>query len=190
VNSHPSVPYAAINHHGVIGDRRTSALVAADGAIDWFSLLDYDGNVIFGCLLDAQKGGYWHLGPGIRRLGTQRYIEDTTSLTTTWELREGRLELTDAMAWPDDFLGQRTNRQLCLFPFCLCLPLLVSVSMAPHCWNLPAQASTSGLSAISSQQDSTKAIAAARLNATRRCWRTISRDVKKSDGVMGGAPSW
>ncbi len=104
--THPPVPYAAINHHGVIGDRRTSALVAADGTIDWFSLPDYDGNVIFGCLLDAQKGGYWHLGPGIRCLGTQRYVEDTTSLTTTWELREGRLELTDAMAWPE---GQRPS---------------------------------------------------------------------------------
>ncbi len=102
--SHPPVPYAAINRHGVIGDRRTAALVAADGTIDWFSLPDYDGNILFGCLLDAQKGGYWHLGPGIRRLGTQRYVEDTASLTTTWDLHEGRLELTDVMAWPE---GQR-----------------------------------------------------------------------------------
>jgi GH15 family glucan-1,4-alpha-glucosidase len=68
MHSHPPVPHAAINRHGVIGDRRTAALVAADGTIDWFSLLDYDGNVIFGCLLDAQKGGYWHLGPGIRHV--------------------------------------------------------------------------------------------------------------------------
>jgi len=102
VHSHPPVPYCAINRHGVIGDRRTAALVAADGTIDWFSLPDYYGNVIFGCLLDAQNGGYWHLGPGIRQLGVQRYLENTTSLTTTWELREGCLELTDVMAWPAD----------------------------------------------------------------------------------------
>lgn len=102
MHSHPPVPYAALKHHGVIGDRRTAALVAADGSIDWFSLPDYDGDIIFGCILDAQKGGYWHLGPGIRRLGVQRYIEDTTSLTTTWALREGVLELTDVMAWPAD----------------------------------------------------------------------------------------
>jgi len=102
MHSHPPIPYAAIKHHGVLGDRRTAALVAADGTIDWFALPDYDGNVIFGCLLDAQKGGYWHLGPGIRQLGVQRYVEDTTSLMTTWQLREGVLELTDVMAWPAD----------------------------------------------------------------------------------------
>jgi GH15 family glucan-1,4-alpha-glucosidase len=102
VHSHPPVPYSAIRHHGVIGDRRTAALVAADGTIDWFSLPDYDGNVIFGSLLDAQKGGYWHLGPNIRRLGTQSYVEDTATLVTAWDLRDGRLELIDSMAWPGD----------------------------------------------------------------------------------------
>lgn len=100
MNSHPPVPYAAINHHGVIGDRRTAALVAADGSIDWFSLPDYESNVIFGALLDAKKGGYWHLGPGIRSRGTQSYVEDTTSLRTVWDLHEGQLELLDVMAWP------------------------------------------------------------------------------------------
>ena len=102
MHSHPPVPYPAINRHGVIGDRRTAALVSADGTIDWFCLPDYDGNVIFGALLDAQKGGYWHLGPRVRTFGTQSYVEDTTSLVTTWELREGRLELTDVMPWPED----------------------------------------------------------------------------------------
>lgn len=102
MHSHPPVPYDAIRHHAVVGDRRTAALVAADGSIDWFPLPDYDGNVIFGAIMDAQKGGYWHLGPGIRQLGVQRYIADTTSVTTTWELREGVLELTDVMAWPAD----------------------------------------------------------------------------------------
>ncbi len=102
MHSHPPVPYAAIKHHGVIGDRRTAALVAADGSIDWFSLPDYDGNVIFGALLDAQKGGYWHFGPNIRQLGAQSYLEDTTTLKTIWDLREGQLELIDFMAWPSD----------------------------------------------------------------------------------------
>ncbi len=48
MDSHPPIPYPAINRHGVIGDRRTSALVSADGTIDWFSLPDYAGNAIFG----------------------------------------------------------------------------------------------------------------------------------------------
>lgn len=102
MNSHPPIPYPAINRHGVVGDRRTAALVSADGTIDWFCLPDYDGNVIFGALLDAKKGGYWSLGPPIRSYGAQAYVEDTTSLVTTWNLREGRLELTDVMPWPED----------------------------------------------------------------------------------------
>jgi hypothetical protein len=54
VHSHPRIPYAAIKHHGVIGDRRTAALVAADGTNDWFSLPDYDGDPIFGALSICQ----------------------------------------------------------------------------------------------------------------------------------------
>src|SRR6185437_14489011 len=100
MHSHPPVPYAAIKRHGVIGDRRTAALVAGDGTIDWLPLPDYDGNILFGALLDAQKGGYWHLGPAFRCFSTQSYIDDTTSLVTAWELRQGRLEVTDVMAWP------------------------------------------------------------------------------------------
>src|SRR5579871_5949376 len=98
MHSYPPIVYPAINHHGVIGDRRTAALVSAGGTIDWFSLPDYDGNVIFGALLDTKKGGYWHVGPPIRLHGTQSYIEDTTSLVTTWNLRTGQLELTDVMS--------------------------------------------------------------------------------------------
>lgn len=100
MHSHPPVPYAAIRHHGVIGDRRTAALVAADGTVDWLPVPDYDGDVIFGALLDAQKGGYWSLGPCLRNLGKQTYAEATTSVVTAWDLHEGRLELTDCMAWP------------------------------------------------------------------------------------------
>ncbi len=48
MHSHPPIPYAAIRHHGVVGDRRTAALVSADGTIDWLALPDYDGNILFG----------------------------------------------------------------------------------------------------------------------------------------------
>ncbi len=63
----PPVPYSAIEKHGVIGDRRTAALAAADGSIDWLCMLDYDGDIVFGALLDAEKGGFWRLGPAAPR---------------------------------------------------------------------------------------------------------------------------
>jgi GH15 family glucan-1,4-alpha-glucosidase len=97
-----SIPYPAIGRHGVIGDRRTAALVAADGTIDWLCLPDYDGQPVFGALLDARAGGAWRLGPARLVQGRQSYDGDTAVLTTAWELESGRLELTDTMLWPED----------------------------------------------------------------------------------------
>lgn len=97
----PLVAYPPIERHGVIGDRRTAALVAADGTLDWLCLPDYDGPVIFGALLDSRQGGYFRLGPEAPVLGRQRYVERTAALVTTWSAGGAELELTDAMAWPE-----------------------------------------------------------------------------------------
>ena len=95
------IPYPALEKHGLIGDRRTAALVAADGTLDWLCLPDYDGPVLCGALLDWSKGGHWRLGPGLRVQGVQAYIEDTMVLQTIWELPTGSLVLSDAMLWPE-----------------------------------------------------------------------------------------
>jgi GH15 family glucan-1,4-alpha-glucosidase len=94
------IPYQPIEKHGVIGDRRTAALVAADGTLDWLCLPDYDGAPVFGALLDAQRGGFWRLGPALPTQGRQRYLEDSVALVTSWVVADGELELTDIMAWP------------------------------------------------------------------------------------------
>ncbi len=98
----PLVPYPPIEGHGVIGDRRTAALVAGDGALDWLCLPDYDGSVVFGGLLDVDRGGYWRLGPVSAALGWQRYVDDSAVLLTSWRTDDWELELTDAMLWPQD----------------------------------------------------------------------------------------
>ncbi|HEY7322871.1 MAG TPA: glycoside hydrolase family 15 protein [Candidatus Binatia bacterium] len=94
------IPYPAVEHHGVIGDRRTAALVAADGTLDWLCLPDYDGAIVFGGLLDCSRGGHWKLGPVKMLTGIQRYVERSAVLQTEWTLPEGQLILTDAMLWP------------------------------------------------------------------------------------------
>src|SRR5690242_15909056 len=96
------IPYPSIGSHGVIGDRRTAALVAADGTIDWLCLPSYDGQIVFGGLLDVQCGGYWRLGPATPSLGRQRYAHDSFMLATEWSTSRYQLELVDAMAWPHD----------------------------------------------------------------------------------------
>jgi GH15 family glucan-1,4-alpha-glucosidase len=98
----PFIPYPPIERHGVIGDRRTAALVAADGTIDWFCLPDYDGPSVFGALLDAEQGGFWRLGPVDPTLGEQRYVGESTALQTVWETDDFALVLTDAMVAPED----------------------------------------------------------------------------------------
>ena len=96
------IPFPPIERHGVIGDRRTAALVAADGTVDSLCLPDYDGTPIFGALLDAGRGGFWRQGPAESVFGRQRYVDDSAVLVTTWETDGGELELTDALDWPGD----------------------------------------------------------------------------------------
>ncbi len=96
-----SVPYPPIEKLGVIGDRRTAALVAADGTLCWMSLPNYDGFPIFGALLDSTRGGGWKLGPRARRFGRQRYTCGPI-LHTAWEERDFSVDLLDFMPWPQD----------------------------------------------------------------------------------------
>jgi trehalase-like protein len=71
IETHRPIVFPPINRHGIIGDRRTGALVAADGTLDWFCAPDFDGKPIFGALLDPEKGGHCRLGPIEARLGEQ-----------------------------------------------------------------------------------------------------------------------
>lgn len=96
--------FPPINRHGVVGDRRTGALVAADGTLDWLCVPNFDSTPIFGALLDPAMGGFCRFGPVPARLGQQRYLPETAAVVTTWaEERKDRFsELTDVMAWPSN----------------------------------------------------------------------------------------
>ncbi|MBV9814848.1 MAG: glycoside hydrolase family 15 protein [Alphaproteobacteria bacterium] len=93
--------YPRLDQLGVVGDRRTAAVISADGAIRWLCLPNYDGIPVFGSLLDARQGGWWRLGPADASTGRSSYIPDSNVLVTTWTSPEGEIELTDAMLSPD-----------------------------------------------------------------------------------------
>lgn len=97
-----ALAYPAVERHGLISDRRTAALVAADGTINWYCLPDYDGSIFFGSLLDWGKGGMWRLGPAAIRQGLQSYENETMILQTEWNECDAQLVLRDAMLWPED----------------------------------------------------------------------------------------
>jgi GH15 family glucan-1,4-alpha-glucosidase len=97
-----AIAYSAIERHGIIGDRRTASLVASDGTLDWLCLPDYDGDIVFGALLDWGKGGCWRMGPAAMMHGEQSYDGETMVLQTAWKLETGKLVLRDTMLWPED----------------------------------------------------------------------------------------
>lgn len=98
----PQEAYTDIGDHGLIGDRRTAALVASDGTIDWWCLPAFDGEVVLGSILDARRGGFWRLGPRAGQRGVQDYVGRTGVSRTHWSGDGWELELLDAMLLPSN----------------------------------------------------------------------------------------
>ncbi|TWI54281.1 GH15 family glucan-1,4-alpha-glucosidase [Pseudomonas duriflava] len=87
-----------IEHHGIIGDLRTCALVADDGTIDYLCWPNLDSPSVFTALLDSDIAGLFSLAPDwsdARRL--QLYLPDSNVLQTRWLAESGVAELTDLM---------------------------------------------------------------------------------------------
>ena len=86
-----------IADYAVIGDTRTTALIARDGSLDWLCWPRHDSGAVFLALLDRDRGGACRLHlDGL--LGTERrYRPGTTILETLFVTRTGRATLTDFM---------------------------------------------------------------------------------------------
>jgi GH15 family glucan-1,4-alpha-glucosidase len=86
-----------IADYAVIGDTRTTALIARDGSLDWLCWPRHDGPALFLALLDRDRGGACRLVlDGL--LGTERrYRPGTNILETVFVTQTGRAVLTDFM---------------------------------------------------------------------------------------------
>ncbi len=87
-----------IEHHGVIGDLNTIALVSIDGAIDFMCAPSFDSPSVFAALLDRERGGVFQLAPILKDAAhKQLYLPDTNVLLTRFLSSEGVAEVSDFM---------------------------------------------------------------------------------------------
>jgi GH15 family glucan-1,4-alpha-glucosidase len=92
------VSYLPIEHHAVIGDLHTAALVGLDGTIDWLCLPNFDSPSVFASILDARRGGFCRIAavsPDARR--RQMYLPDSNVLLTRFLTPDGVGEIVDFM---------------------------------------------------------------------------------------------
>jgi GH15 family glucan-1,4-alpha-glucosidase len=97
--------FVPIGDYAAIGDGRTVALVARDGAVDWLCLPDLDSPSVFAAVLDADRGGRFALAPTVPAQVARRYVPGTNMLETTFTTAQGVVRVTDAMALPNRELG-------------------------------------------------------------------------------------
>ncbi len=99
-----------IEHHGLIGDLHTAALVGNDGTIDWLCLPYFDSPSLFASILDPERGGHCRVAAAnaeARR--RQMYLPDSNILVTRFLTPDGVGEVVDFMPVSDGEVGKRTE---------------------------------------------------------------------------------
>ena len=84
-------------NYGAVGNCRSAALISDRGSIDWFCFPDFDSPSIFAKLLDEDKGGSFAFVVDSHYTVSQKYIEHTNILSTTFNSIEGGFEVIDFM---------------------------------------------------------------------------------------------
>src|SRR5690606_4807799 len=101
--------YPPIGDYGLIGDGRSAALVSRAGSIAWWCVPRFDGDPIFGSLLDAELGGSFVIRPVEPFRTRRRYVGQTALLETEFTTAGGVVRVVD-------FMPAATERQKRTYP--------------------------------------------------------------------------
>ena len=110
----PTTTNATIGDYAFLSDCQTSALVGRDGAVEWWCPPRFDAPAVFARMLDPD-GGHWTIQPRdfatttttTTATATRAYLEDTLVLRTEFETSQGRVAVTDALAFG---FGERVHQ--------------------------------------------------------------------------------
>jgi GH15 family glucan-1,4-alpha-glucosidase len=104
--------YPPIEHHAIIGDCRTAALVSRDGSIDWMCIPDFSSPSVFAGILDRQRGGCFSIRPAARFAVERRYLGSSAVLETKFRTDGGLVRILDALPVVDGVDGLHPMREL------------------------------------------------------------------------------
>src|SRR5260370_1061649 len=91
-----------VEDYALVSDRKTAALVSQAGAVDWLCLPRFDSPALFASLLGDVRNGSWSIAPTDQDFSSwRRYDDGSVILRTTFEARQGAVELIDFM--PEGF---------------------------------------------------------------------------------------
>jgi Glycosyl hydrolases family 15/Trehalase-like, N-terminal len=89
--------FGPISSYAVLGDGRTVALVARDGAIDWCPVTALNTAPAFAALLDPAHGGQVELEPAVEYSAERHYRSGTAVLETSYITATGTVTITDCL---------------------------------------------------------------------------------------------
>jgi len=89
--------FARLGDYAAIGEGRSVALIAPDGAIDWWCAPNLDSPPLFDRLLDPHRGGFFRIEPAGDYRTERAYRPDSNVLETRFITDSGSVRLTESV---------------------------------------------------------------------------------------------